>query len=1003
MAPHSRIFVGRKTELEQFQSIIERPEVDSFSPLAPRRAVKPRVFLPHGIGGIGKTELSRRCAEIAAEAGWRTITIDWENVEYRPVEPMQLMNGIANALKAVAGEKAIKPYLEDQQNIAAVNGRVNRYRVDHPAEWQKALEVARASQGVLPDPTTKTLAAAAAFTMDVGPKIMAKLADELAARKILKNAKEAALYKNPEIQLAHHLVKAIIDATRDEPLLMVFDTCEWLSLSLEEFLRDLIVCPAVEQGSDLMFIISGRFSQSREREVEDSNGNRKRVKGYADRLADSPPIVWDLSEFADPEVADYLRESELESTPELTGFVQRLARGVPFAVQLVTEALLKLGSEQVKQDFPPKNAEDYDSQEMVTQVVRRFLRYCMDNAADEDRLRALALLRTRDDAALRAVWALKPEEKPRQILADLEARYGFIQFDGSLHDVVREFLRDSLRGEDRETARLLGQKAATYYRPLWDSETAELPVLADRLAEERWRGLTLDVLNALCWYNDLEAMRFLAGRAVEAMQFNWPFALGLLKLVHEFREAAKWWPTRSKRHYDALTRAIRGQKIDEMIGLESLLRDSVNLALDIEQIGLIQIWRARNLLEQDQAQAALAICLEAEKNLPTDESVRLILADMFGRIGSTLGFKQGDAIFSEEARTAYEHATTHDPEQPAYHNGLGVMLAVSKHAGNLDLALARFARALELDPNGAEVYSNRGNTYDAKQDYLAALADYTLAVEIDPNFAGAYSNRGGVYANLKDYPAALADYTRALELDPNYAQAYYNRGNTYDEQEDYPAALADYTRALELNPNDAAAYYNRGNTYAKQKNYPAALADFTHTLELDPNDAAAYYNRGLMHANLKNYPAALTDLTGFLKLNPNDAAAYYYRGNMYAKQKDYPAALTDYTRALELDPNYAQAYCNRGDMYAAQNDYPAALADYTRALELDPNDDIVVYNMTCLYALQNDVEQACTWLRKAIAMSKENAGMAQTESDFDAIRDTPEFKALMQEFGNQSG
>ena len=58
MAPHSHIFVGRKTELEQFRSIIERPDTDTYSTLAPRPTVKPRVFLPYGIGGIGKTEQS---------------------------------------------------------------------------------------------------------------------------------------------------------------------------------------------------------------------------------------------------------------------------------------------------------------------------------------------------------------------------------------------------------------------------------------------------------------------------------------------------------------------------------------------------------------------------------------------------------------------------------------------------------------------------------------------------------------------------------------------------------------------------------------------------------------------------------------------------------------------------------------------------------------------------------------------------------------------------------
>ena len=56
------------------------------------------------------------------------------------------------------------------------------------------------------------------------------------------------------------------------------------------------------------------------------------------------------------------------------------------------------------------------------------------------------------------------------------------------------------------------------------------------------------------------------------------------------------------------------------------------------------------------------------------------------------------------------------------------------------------------------------------------LADYTKAIELNPNNAEVYYNRGGVYRGKGDYDCALADYTKAIELNPNDAEIYNNRG-----------------------------------------------------------------------------------------------------------------------------------------------------------------------------------------------------------------------------------
>ena len=51
------------------------------------------------------------------------------------------------------------------------------------------------------------------------------------------------------------------------------------------------------------------------------------------------------------------------------------------------------------------------------------------------------------------------------------------------------------------------------------------------------------------------------------------------------------------------------------------------------------------------------------------------------------------------------------------------------------------------------------------QQHKATPADYSRALELDPNFALAYSNRGATHHVLRQYERALADYGRAFDLD----------------------------------------------------------------------------------------------------------------------------------------------------------------------------------------------------------------------------------------------
>ena len=50
-----------------------------------------------------------------------------------------------------------------------------------------------------------------------------------------------------------------------------------------------------------------------------------------------------------------------------------------------------------------------------------------------------------------------------------------------------------------------------------------------------------------------------------------------------------------------------------------------------------------------------------------------------------------------------------------------------------------------------------------------AIKYYDKAIEIDPNNANAWNNKGLALDNLGKYEEAIKCYDKAIEIDPNYA------------------------------------------------------------------------------------------------------------------------------------------------------------------------------------------------------------------------------------------
>ena len=112
------------------------------------------------------------------------------------------------------------------------------------------------------------------------------------------------------------------------------------------------------------------------------------------------------------------------------------------------------------------------------------------------------------------------------------------------------------------------------------------------------------------------------------------------------------------------------------------------------------------------------------------------------------------------------------------------------------------------------------------------IAKYTKAIELNPNDIRAYNNRAIAYFKKGGYDLAISDFNRVIELNPAYDLVYVNRGSAYQAIGHYDNAIADFTTAAGLNPKNSMAYNNRGFCYLLMGNLNEAEKDIGKALEI---------------------------------------------------------------------------------------------------------------------------------------------------------------------------
>ncbi|WP_135605447.1 tetratricopeptide repeat protein [Methanococcoides sp. NM1] len=304
----------------------------------------------------------------------------------------------------------------------------------------------------------------------------------------------------------------------------------------------------------------------------------------------------------------------------------------------------------------------------------------------------------------------------------------------------------------------------------------------------------------------------------------------------------------------------------------------------------------------------------------------------------------------DKALEYFDKALEINPDYVDAWNNKGLTL---NKLNEFENASESFDKALDINPDDADLWNNKGNTIknlaNYNSDYTRTVTTYAKmqvinqykesityfdkALEIEPNHADAWNNKGLTLDKLNEFENASESFDKALEINPDDADLWNNKGNTiknlanYNSEraitkyaiiqanDQYKESITYFDKALEIDPNHADAWNNKGFALFSLSSYPEALECFDKSIELNPDNADAWFNKGFLLSRRPNtYEEGIDCLDKSIELYPNTADAcadaWYYKGITLMWQPeppDYYGALNCFKKALKIDPNHEEA------------------------------------------------------------------------------------------------
>ena len=268
-------------------------------------------------------------------------------------------------------------------------------------------------------------------------------------------------------------------------------------------------------------------------------------------------------------------------------------------------------------------------------------------------------------------------------------------------------------------------------------------------------------------------------------------------------------------------------------------------------------------------------------------------------------------------------------------------------AALVTLAVAAVCQAplLSATRSRAITETNLGTALYEAGRHDEAIARYRRAIDVQPDYVPAFNNLGVTLRAAGRTDEAIRAYRDGLALRDDYPDLHYNLANALLAVGRPDEAATHLRKAAVGTPDSAGVQNNLGLALVEKGQLAEAAAAFERAAQLDPASPKAWRNLGNVLATLGDDTRAFASLSQAAALAAADAESHYDLGVFLLERTRHAEAITAFTSALRVRPDYAEAHNNLGIAYGSLGDLDRATAQVEAALRVRPGFEDAARNL----------------------------------------------------------
>ncbi|MEO8704048.1 MAG: HEAT repeat domain-containing protein [Kofleriaceae bacterium] len=339
---------------------------------------------------------------------------------------------------------------------------------------------------------------------------------------------------------------------------------------------------------------------------------------------------------------------------------------------------------------------------------------------------------------------------------------------------------------------------------------------------------------------------------------------------------------------------------------------------------------------------------------------------------------------NKEARAAYEKALAHSTVKDMKKKALRALADLALATGDNDAANQFFKQFLELEPNNAQLWVERGDAMLAAGKRDVALESYAAAEKLlgtDPaRKVEVVARRGQALEGMGKDDEAVAEFERAIKLAP---KGYYLEieltgriVDIYRRKQALPQLLAQYEKQWPEGARGHFEWSTLGKLYEETGAQDKAIAALKKAVAKAPTELDTQRRLIALLENSGKDDEALAQYEIVVRTAPGEARFQLDLADRYQRRGQEKKALEALARLIQRFPSDAGVLSAIADLYQRWGKEDLAIAQYERLAKLEPDDPGHLVTLGEQYWQKQDKPRAlATW--KRLANSGKASGFAK--------------------------